>query len=959
MKVPEKETEVLIVDAQTGTVISFSSNLESGLKRKIRKNEKPPFAVFPGEFQFELESDSGPLKFKARTMETEWQERRAFLILLEEMSKDIPEETSFWELEEIFQSLLSALPGMVYRCENDPQWTLRFVSKGSKELTGYEPEELLENRAVPYNDLTHPDYRQRLWEEWQRVLNEGKPFEEEYPIITRNGQIKWVWEKGRGVYTREGKLLLEGFMIDITARREMQEQLRKREQEYRRLLLEFRALLDAIPDNLTLQTPDLKIVWANRGAAAGINKEVPELIGRHCYELWHGRKEPCLVCPVQRAFQSGKMEEDTVTTPDGRVWFLRGIPIKDEQGKVQNVVEMGRDITSSFKAQRELQESEEKFRTLFNLVPDGIFIEDEKGNVLECNLAGARLYGYTPSEIIGKNIRHLVPEEFARTLPEVICEDSGGVFLERRSKRKDGSIFPSEIATRFYEIQGQRRLIAFVRDITERKRGEEALRLERDKAQQYLNIAGVIIVVLDSDGKVSLINKRGCEVLGYPEEEIVGRNWFEAFIPARVRSEVRATFAKLMSEEMAQAEYFENHMVTRNGKERLIAWQNAVLRDHYGKPMGTLSSGEDITEKRQVSEALRESEEKYRTLVENLSEGVDIVDSRENFIFANPACERIFGVSPGGLLGRNIKEFLPPESSKIFEEETGKRKRGISSQYEVCIRRENGEERDLLVSGVPRFGDHGKFIGTMAIISDITEKKRLEKKAEQARSDFLFAVSHELKTPLFLMATAQEMISTLPPGKRPERFLEYEELWNRNLFRLKILIDNLVDAQRREITGLKLSPQKVRLQPLLEQALEDLKVLTERKEIRFIKHLDALPAAEVDPEAIIRVLHNLLSNAIKFSFPKGEIEVSLKEKEGMAEITVRDQGSGIEPEILPYLFQPFTRAPEALKSRIPGTGLGLYVSKVLVEAHKGKIELQSDPGKGTTVIVLLPLPQDK
>jgi PAS domain S-box-containing protein len=1080
-----------------------------------------------------------------------------------------------------------------------------YISPGFKELTGYDPEEVIGNRLLSFNDLIHPDHRQRVWEEWQRVIREGKPYEGEYPIITRNGEIKWVWERGRGVYTEEGKLFLEGFLIDITSLKEAQTRFKEKEEEYRQLSLEFRALLDAIPDNLTLQTPDLKIVWANRGAAASINKEVPELIGKHCYELWQGRSEPCLVCPVQRAFQSGKVEEDLVTTPDGRVWFLSSIPIKDEEGKVRNVVEMGRDITASHRAQEELRESEEKFHILVELSSDGIFLEDQHGNILDCNEAGARIYGYKKEEIIGKNIRDLVPEDFARTLPGVIDFDSGGVYEERRSKRKDGSIFPSEIATRLCTVRGERRLLAYLRDITEHKLAEEALRESEERWRTYIEQASDLIFTLDPSGRITSVNRAVCEALGYQAEELLGKSplelvapqarestaealnkvlngegvaqievpvlrrdgrlltlelrgrrlyqegklvetlhiarditerklaeealkeserryhtlaeispvgifhtdahgsttyvnpkwceisglskeealgegWFKAVHPEE-REEVRKgwieatregrpsraeyrflrpdgkiswvigqaipqrnekgevlgyvgtiteiTERKLMEktleeektkfEAMAQSAPYGMALVSQKGKWLYInpkfteitgysiedvpdgkTWFRKAFPDPlYRKqvvqswiesessttlmekmsrifrvtrkdgaertfkitavqiPMGDfLVTFEDITLQREMEEALRKSEEQYRTLVENLSEGVDIVDAEENFVFANPACEKIFGVPPGGLKGRNLKEFTAPGFERTLEEETEKRRRGYSSKYEFRIRRDDGQERDLLISAVPRLDDKGQYMGAMAIISDITEKKLLEQEAEKARSDFLFAVSHELKTPLFLMATAQEMISSLPTDVRLRRFLDYEELWNRNLIRLKMLIDNLVDAQRTEFTGLKLNLQRTEVRPIIEQALSDLAVLAERKEIHFIKNLDPLPPLEIDPEAILRVLHNLLSNAVKFSLPGGKVEVLLKKHEKKAQITIRDHGSGIEPEILPYLFKPFARAPDALKARISGTGLGLYVSKVLVEAHNGKIELQSEQGIGTTVKVFLPLP---
>jgi len=136
------------------------------------------------------------------------------------------------------------------------------------------------------------------------------------------------------------------------------------------------------------------------------------------------------------------------------------------------------------------------------------------------------------------------------------------------------------------------------------KKSEEALREERDRAQHYLDVAKTILVVITADQRVSLINKKGCEILGYDEREIIGRNWFDAFVPARMRDEVKVVFNKLMTREIQPVEHFENPVVSRRGEELIISWHNAVLENDSGEIMATLSSGEDITERKRAEEKL-------------------------------------------------------------------------------------------------------------------------------------------------------------------------------------------------------------------------------------------------------------------------------------------------------------------------------------------------------------------
>ncbi|MGB9835014.1 MAG: PAS domain-containing protein, partial [bacterium] len=733
MKAPEKRTGFLILDAQTGMVMTFSSNLENLLGQEIRENEKPPFEVLSEKFQFEVESNSGSISFRAQTTEIEWRGRKALLVIIEEASPETPKATYPEDLADVLQSMLSALPGFVYRCENDPQWTMRYISPGCKELTGYDPEEIIGNRVISFNDLIHPDYRQKVWEEWQRVLREGKPFEGEYPIILRNGEIKWVWEKGRGIFTEEGKLLLEGFLIDITSLKEAQIRFKEKEEEQRQISLEFQALLDAIPDNLTLQTPDLKIVWANRGAAAGINKEIPELMGRHCYELWQGRKEPCLVCPVQRAFQSGKIEEETVTTPDGRVWFLRGIPIKDEEGKVQNVVEMGRDITVSHKTEEELRESEEKFRILVELSSDGIFLEDQYGNILDCNEAGARIYGYSKDEIIGKNIRDLVPEDFAQTLPPVITEDSGGVYEERRSKRKDGSIFPSEIATRLCTVRGERRLLAYVRDITERKLAEEALRESEERWRTYIEQASDLIFTLDPSGRLTSVNRAVCEALGYQAEELLGKSPLELVAPQARQATGEALRKVLNGEGVAQIEV---PVLRRDGCMLTLELRGRRLYQE-GKLVGTLHIARDITERKLAEEALKESERRYHTLAEVSPVGIFRTDAQGSTTYVNPRWCEISGLKPEEAPGEGwLKAVHPEDRERVKEEWKKATKEGSRSLVEYRFLRPDGTITWVWGQATPETDSKGKIQGWIGTITEITERKSMEKTLSEEKTKF-------------------------------------------------------------------------------------------------------------------------------------------------------------------------------------------------------------------------------
>ncbi|MEI6510140.1 MAG: ATP-binding protein, partial [bacterium] len=351
----------------------------------------------------------------------------------------------------------------------------------------------------------------------------------------------------------------------------------------------------------------------------------------------------------------------------------------------------------------------------------------------------------------------------------------------------------------------------------------------------------------------------------------------------------------------------------------------------------------------------RESEDRYRTLLENVGEGIGFVNPEEQFGYTNAASEDIFGVPPSGLLGRSLHEFANSEQFGLIREQTKRHRAGEKSVYEIEISRPSGENRDLLVTAVPQFDSQGKFVGALGVFRDITDRKRLEQEMAKARADFLFAVSHELKTPLFLMASAQELLESLPEEQRAGRFLEYGEIWNRNLHRLRHLIENLVDSQRTEGMGLKITLVPTNISETLQQTLKDVELLARRQRISFRLHLDPLPEIPADPESIHRLFENLLTNAIKFSPADGEVQVSLTLQGEEVLFRVSDFGLGIAASEISQLFQPFQRTSGANQAVIPGTGLGLYTAKLIAEAHSGSIALESEEGQGTTVVVRLPL----
>ncbi len=263
---------------------------------------------------------------------------------------------------------------------------------------------------------------------------------------------------------------------------------------------------------------------------------------------------------------------------------------------------------------------------------------------------------------------------------------------------------------------------------------------QRGVAQNYLDVAGVVLVVIDANQKVNLINRKGCQVLGYKEQEIIGKNWFDNFIPDRIRGEVRAVFDKLMAGEIEPVEYFENPVLTKNGEERIIAWHNTVLMEE-GNIIGTLSSGEDITERKRAEEMLQASEERHRAYFENVSDIICSVDTELRFLDVSPSVERVLGYKPEELAGRRFTDigFLTPDSLSAAVSQVS---RSLAGEYagsvELQFITRDGRTKFLELHGVPLFRG-GKLTALVGIARDITERKQ----AEEERTALLEHLRHQ------------------------------------------------------------------------------------------------------------------------------------------------------------------------------------------------------------------------
>lgn len=373
---------------------------------------------------------------------------------------------------------------------------------------------------------------------------------------------------------------------------------------------------------------------------------------------------------------------------------------------------------------RDLLETENRYRLLVENSNDLVVKTDPEGRLLFVSPSYCRLFDKREDELIGRAFIPLVHEEDRAATLSALAELSQPphtVYMEQRAMTRHGwrwlAWSDRAVLNQDHEIQA---VVGIGRDIHRQKMTEFALKREQAKARHYLDIVGVMVVAVNAEGRVELVNRRACEILGYTAEELTGADWFSIGLPESWRGQVRTVFGKVMRGEVESVEFFENPVRTRSGEERLIAWRNSNLYDAAGRLNGVLSSGEDITVQRRREEGLRQA----AAVFENTAEGILITDAERRIVKVNPAFHEITGYRESEVLGQNPSLFASGHHDADYYrtlwcaiENQGR------WQGEIWNRRKNGETYPLWMNISRVLDDQQRVSHYVAVFSDISSIK--------------------------------------------------------------------------------------------------------------------------------------------------------------------------------------------------------------------------------------------
>ncbi len=360
------------------------------------------------------------------------------------------------------------------------------------------PEELM--------PIAHPDDRKKILKAWDDAIKGKRDYDIEHRIINQKTKnVHTVKAYGKIVRDQEGQpVRMYGTAQDITDRKKSEEKLQS-------AIRDKALLVDMGSEMFAYYDLDLRIQWANKASADSVGLSADELHGRHCYKIWHCRSEPCENCPVLEARETGKLCEREIQSPDGRHWYLRGYPIKDDNGKVIALAEFGQDITDRKMNELAIKESEQKFRAVFENAPYMmLLIDSETGQIADFNDRTHETYGYTREEFEKFSVSDIeaseTPEEIDKHIKLTLARGHDSFPTKHRTKA--GHILDIQVNIKVIEKEGRKYFVSIWDDITERKRAEKALRESEAKYRSLVESLPLGVALIATDMRVISMNKK-------------------------------------------------------------------------------------------------------------------------------------------------------------------------------------------------------------------------------------------------------------------------------------------------------------------------------------------------------------------------------------------------------------------------------------------------------------------
>jgi PAS domain S-box-containing protein len=828
------------------------------------------------------------------------------------------------------------------------------VNSAYERLTGQSAAQVIGKRALE----TRPHIRPELIERLGRVVTSGEPsqFEGHDPATDRSVLIR---------LSRISPTLVMAIIEDVTEARRAEAAISDRNAF-------IETIIASAGEGLIVYDKDLHVVIWNPVMKELTDLTADQVLGKRADEVFSEVMAAGVGEDLKEALageSSTSREFEYVIPRTGRrSWVAQtNRPHRNAGGEIVGVVSSVRDITARHEIDKAMRQSEEQLRAIFDSVVDGVSVNDQEGKLIEVNRAMCERLGYTREQLLTMTVMEINSPESAAGIPGRIEQFMGGGIhvFEVTHIRRDGTEIPIEASGRRIEFRGRPAILSVQRDITERKRSEEGLRDQARFMQELLDAIPIPITAKGRDGRLKLANAAFTAGPGRPREAIVGKTIGEL---GQAESAMHAEHDRHVLQNGAVRAY-EADFAFADGTMRRHLLTKAPLRSHDGAVTGVVTAAIDISDRFEMEQALRLSEERFRTLFEFAGDAIFISDSTGRFIEVNQtACERL-GYLKEELLGLTVTDIDKSSPADGFDEALNGILEKGSLSFESALTRRDGTviPVEMLSTTIDLSGNRV----VLSIARDISERREaeaertaLEDQLRQAQKmegigRLAGGIAHDFNNLLTaIRGSASLALTALPPGEGPREDLEQIE---QAADRAAGLTRQLLAFARRTV----LQPEVVDLgaiarhvEPMLRRLIgEDVTLVTIAA--------DGAGRVLADPGQLEQVIVNLAVNARDAMPDGGALTIEIAEIAAadapelptgswpagpVVTLSVTDTGLGMDADTLDRVFEPFftTKGPDK------GTGLGLAQVYGIVRASGGTVTARSEPGRGSTFTVCLP-----
>ncbi len=897
----------------------------------------------------------------------------------------------------------------------DARGLVTFWNRGAERISGYSREEVLGRGGIWALLYPDPEYRKSVTATAREAGREGQVLEDfETTVRRKDGQTCTVSWYAHNLVDDAGKAVGSiAVGVEITERKVMEEALRRSQQR-------FSAIVELLPDACIVIGRDGRVTTWNKAVEVltGVSAEHMMGKGDHEYAIpLYGEKRPMIIDLVrvpdeelEKTYATLKREHgviiaETYLSLGGRraYWQGRATALLDSSGQYDGAIEILSDFTERKLAEDALKESERKLADIIDFLPDATFVVDRQGRVITWNKAIEAMTGLSAEAMLGKadyeyalafyGVRRPMlvdlalsgSPEAAAYYPAAVRHGDTLITEAFTDCLPGGSMWCFAAAQPLFDSQGEVvGAIETIRDITDRKRAEEALRQSQQRFSAIVELLPDACIVIDRDGRVTTWNKAVEVMTGVSAEHMIGKGDHEYAIPfygdrrpllidlvGLPDEEFEATYAALKREHgVLIAETY----LPLGGRGAYLLGRASALLDSNGQYDGAIEILNDFTVRKRAEDALKESERKLAEIIDFLPDATFVVDRQGRVITWNKAIEAMTGLSAEAMLGRGDYEYAIPfygVRRPMLVDLALSGDPEVAAHYPAVVR--HGDTlitevfTDLLpggpmwcfVAAQPLFDSQGEVVGAIETIRDITHRKRTEEElhrakeaadaANRAKSTFLANMSHEIRTPMnailgFTQLMQRDASLTRDQHQRLETIARSGE-------HLLDLINDVLEMSKIEAGRTALNTTAFDLHALLDDLEMMFRVRTDAKGLLLcVERIGDVPRhVTADQGKVRQVLVNLLGNAVKFTDQGG---VALRARVYEAELgtlrlvsEVEDTGPGIDEDDLGRLFEYFEQT--ASGQQAGGTGLGLAISREFARLMGGDITVTSQAGQGS------------